>query len=131
MKNGISLTFYLLLMTLVSCKKELSNGETIFRKGKNLKGEMVVFKLKGDIKLLTSCQDCHGRSGGNIINKDESIKYKDLSDPKLRAIPYNDSLIIRFLDTKIKSDGTRAEGAANTNMSDQDKKDLLNFLKLL
>jgi hypothetical protein len=116
---------------LMACKKPQSNGETIFRTGKNIRGEIVVFKMRGDLKLVTSCQDCHGRSGGNMINRKESIKFSDLSNPKLHAVPYNDSLIKRFLATKIKSDGIRADGAADTDMSDQDKNDLIQFLKML
>jgi hypothetical protein len=120
-----------LVILLLSCRKEPSNGETIFRTGKNIKGETVAFTKRGEIEMATGCQECHGRRGGNILNKDESIKYKDLSDPKLHKVPYNDSLIKRFLDKKLKSDGSPADSPAFTKMSDQDKNDLIQFLKLL
>jgi hypothetical protein len=120
-----------LFLFFTACKKERSNGETIFRTGKNINGEIVVFRKSGENKIATACEDCHGRGGGNILNKDESIKYKDLSNPKLRKISYNDSLIKRFLEEKLKSDGSPANSPAFTKMNEQDKNDLIQFLKAL
>jgi hypothetical protein len=120
-----------LLLVISSCKKTKSNGETIFRTGKNLKGEVVSYREIADVRQASGCENCHGRRGGNVINKDESIKYKDLSDPKLHNVPYNDSLLKRFLDLKLKSDGTTAKTPIITKMGQQDKEDLILFLKTL
>lgn len=60
-----------------------------------------------------------------------SIKYKDLSDPSLRETPYTDSLVIRFLDHELKSDGTKAKTGVAWRMGNKDKQDLLSFLKTL
>ena len=135
MKNdtiSFVLLFFCLYPILTSCEKEYdSNGETIFRTGKNLKGEMMQDRNSSQRNAIYSCQDCHGRTGGNIINKDESIKYKDLIDPALRIVPYNDELIKRFLDEELKSDGTKANTGIVWKMSDKDKTDLIEFLKTL
>ncbi|HEX8515790.1 MAG TPA: hypothetical protein VF868_06280 [Bacteroidia bacterium] len=122
----------LITVTLLSCgKEERSNGELIYRTGRNLEGETMLDRKGSQLKLAESCQDCHGRTGGNFLNRKESIRYKDLSDPSLRDIPYNDSLIFRFLDHELKSDGSRAITRVKWKMNNRDKKDLVNFLKSL
>jgi hypothetical protein len=128
---------YLILATgiffiLPACKKEkLSNGESIFRTGKNLDGKVMMDVKASERKIQASCQDCHGRNGGSVLNRKESIKYKDLTDPSLRDYPYNDSLIERFIDQRIKSNGSAANTGVVWKMGKQDKIDLLEFLKTL
>lgn len=87
------ITLIITLVFIYSCKKEsrYTNGETIFRTGKNKAGKIMMDINASRIKISASCQDCHGRNGGNILNKRESIKYKDLTDPSLRDYPYTDS----------------------------------------
>lgn len=119
------------LIVFSSCEKPVSNGETIFRTGKNLEGEIVAYSQDLGIKRPMGCEGCHGRSGGHAINKDESIKYRHLTDPELHAVPYTDDLIRRFLREKLKSDGTRANTPVITKMSEKDENDLIGFLKTL
>jgi|ERR1043165_978803 cytochrome c553 len=117
------------VILISSCKKEQSNGETIFRTGKNSRGEKVAWNENTNI--ATGCEDCHGRNGGNFLNKDESIRYKDLSNPKLHKVPYTDALLDRFLEQKLKSDGKKADTPIKTKMDQADKNDLIHFLKML
>jgi hypothetical protein len=127
-------TVYILTASilLLACKKEnQTNGELIFRTGKNEYGIIMKDRNASKKKGLRSCQDCHGRTGGNFFNRKESIKYSDLIDPKLREVPYTDSLLIRFLDQELKSDGSPAETGIVWNMSNKDKRDLIEFLKTL
>lgn len=122
----------LLMLTVTSCRKEeRSNGELIFRTGRNTDGKSVLDQNASVIKLVQGCQDCHGRNGGNILNRKESIKYKDLTDPSLRDIPYNDSLIVRFLNEELKSDGSTAKTGVVWKMDARDQQDLISFLKSL
>ena len=80
---------------------------------------------------LSGCQDCHGRRGGNLLNRDESIKYKDLSNPKLHRVPYTEVLLERFLDEETKSDGSAANTGIVWEMGASDKADLIAYLKTL
>jgi hypothetical protein len=131
MKRSI-LLISALCFAFVGCKKEnVTNGETIFRTGKNLDGKVMMDVNASERKFQAGCQDCHGRNGGNRINRKESIKYSDLTDASLRDQPYNDSLIIRFIDQRIKSDGTPGNTGVIWKMGAQDKRDLLEFLKTL
>jgi hypothetical protein len=57
------------------------------------------------------------------------ISYKALSNPAFYPVPYNDSAIFRFLDHDLKSNGQAANIGVRWKMSDQDKKDLVEFLK--
>jgi hypothetical protein len=130
--NKKTAAVFLILMTLLSCRKETpSNGELIFRTGKNKEGERMLDRKGSELKFVQGCQDCHGRTGGNFLNRKESVKYKDLTDPSLREIPYNDSLIFRFLDHELKSDGSKAITRVKWKMNIRDKKDLIDFLKRL
>lgn len=117
---------------LNGCQKEenMSNGEYIFRTGKNKEGK-VLMDLSRSQRPPSACQDCHGRSGGNILNRDESIKYKDLTNPKLHKIPYTDALLERFLDEELKSDGSVANTGVVWSLSASEKADLIAFLKTL
>ncbi|MES2747371.1 MAG: hypothetical protein V4648_03270 [Bacteroidota bacterium] len=60
-----------------------------------------------------------------------SIKFSQLSNPNNYNVPYNDSLFYRFLDHDIKSDGTKVNSGVSWKMNQQDKKDLLDYLKTL
>jgi hypothetical protein len=106
-----------------------SNGESIYTTGKNLQGEKMLDKSASRIKIVRSCKNCHGANGDKI--KDASIKFSDLSDPSKHLIPYNDSLFFRFLDDDLFSDGTKANIGVIWKMSDEDKRDLLDYLKTL
>ena len=122
-----------------------TNGETIFRTGKNKQGQIMQNIAKSQMKMPHSCQSCHGADGkgmmgGGMMNGGmmcggmpaaPSIRYIDLSNPQLHAIPYNDALIIRFLDHELKSDSTAAQTGVAWKMSMQDKLDLIAFLKTL
>ncbi|MEY2829675.1 MAG: hypothetical protein RIQ33_1533 [Bacteroidota bacterium] len=129
---------------IYGCKKEMksnsditsysTNGEAIFRTGKNKNGEVLQDINSSEMKMVHSCQNCHGSDGkgGDIMMRNTpSIRYKDLINPKIHTIPYNDSLIIRFIDHELKSDGTKANTGVVFKMSLQDKKDLINYLKIL
>lgn len=130
MKNK---TCYALLIALVvlSCSKKIyvSNGENIYKTGKNLQGERMLDKPASQIKIVGSCQGCHGKNGDRMNGV--SIKFSYLSDPANFAIPYNDSLFYRFLDKDLNSSGMKANIGVIWKMSARDKKDLLAYLKTL
>jgi cytochrome c553 len=121
-----------MILAVGGCKKETfdSNGETIFRTGKNLKGEGLQDLAASDMKMLHSCVSCHG-SNGTGTKDNPSITFADLSNSALHAIPYNDSLLIRFLDHELKSNGAVANTGVVWRMSSAEKRDLIAFLKTL
>lgn len=121
----------LLSFILYSCGKQIytSNGEMIYKTGKNIIGESLIDKETSSIKFFTKCISCHGKNGDRMRKK--SIKFIDLSNPKYYAVPYNDTLFFRFLDKDLKSDGSLANIGVRWKMSEKDKNDLLEYLKSL
>lgn len=123
----------LLLMTyiLLSCSAKIypTNGETIYKTGRNIKGEKLLNRKASRIKIATSCKTCHGANGKAMRNL--SITFRDLSNEKNFTTPYNDQLFYRFLDEDIKSNDNKANIGVIWKMSDSDKKDLLDYLKQL
>ena len=116
---------------LSSCAKKTyaTNGETIYKTGRNLNGDRLLNKSASTIPFINSCVTCHG-SKGNRMDR-VSIQFSYLSDPKHLAVPYTDSLFFRFLDHDLKSDGKKANIGVIWKMSDRDKGDLLGYLKTL
>ena len=110
-------------------KRIITNGEKIYRKGKNKSGEVLLDKDASRIKIAKSCQTCHGRHGDAM--RSVSISYSYLSDPGNFEVPYTDSLLFRFLDQDLRSDGSKADIGVIWKMSDSDKKDLVAYLKTL
>jgi cytochrome c553 len=130
MKNRISFIVSFLSLIIISCNRQFaSNGETIYRTGKNSHGDKMIDKSASRIKLVNRCVTCHGKEGNRM--KSTSIRYADLANPALHNIPYTDALFFRFLDEDLKSDGTKANIGVIWKMSDRDKKDLLAYLKTL
>lgn len=131
MKYIVFCCFLMSLYFQISCSKKvyLNNGESIYKTGKNLNGEIVLDKKASRIRIFTSCQSCHGKKG-NAMRK-VSIQFKRLSDSNYLPTPYTDSLFYRFLDSDLKSDGSIANIGVIWKMSDKDKKDLLDYLKSL
>ena len=125
--------YFLIIISfaLLSCHKKTfpTNGETIYKTGKNLKGEKLLNKSASRIKIATSCKSCHGKNGDAM--KDVSIKFSYLSNPNNFSVPYSDSLFYRFLDQDLKSNGTKANIGVIWKINDPDKKDLLTYLKTL
>lgn len=112
-------------------RQHASNGETIFRTGRNLSGEIMQDLDKSQMRMMAhACVNCHGSDGKGKMGT-PSITYQDLTDPAKHAVPYNDSLIIRFLDHEVKSDGSAANTGVVWKMSKKDKDDLIDFLKTL
>ena len=107
----------------------LTNGEMIYYTGENNRGETVLNRPASRIKIVSSCRNCHGKYGDAM--KNARIGFSQLSNSSLYNPPYNDSLFFRFLDHDVKSDGTKANIGVIWNLSDSDKKDLLDFLKTL
>lgn len=125
----LSLFFISLLVMACSKKTYLTNGESIYKTGKNLQGEKLLDKSNSRIKFINSCKTCHGARGDAMRNV--SIAYSSLTSPADFTIPYTDSLIFRFLDHDLKSDGTKADIGVIWKMCDRDKKDLVDYLKKL
>jgi hypothetical protein len=119
------------LILSISCRKQIfsTNGETIYKTGKNLQGEKLLDKNASRIQIANSCITCHGKKGDRMNSV--SIQFSYLSNPDNFSIPYNDSLFYRFLDHDLKSDGTKANIGVIWKMNNQDKKDLLDYLKTL
>ena len=130
MKHYSWVTLFALLL-FISCNKKIypTNGETIYRTGKNKQGIELLDKGASQITIFKSCQSCHGKKGNRTNNC--VIKYAALTNPNLHSVPYTDSLFFRFLDDDLKSDGTKPNTGVIWKMSDQDKKDLIGFLKTL
>lgn len=120
-----------LLVLFQKCAKEVysSNGETIYRTGKNKAGKKLLDKDHSQITFVKSCQGCHGSEGER--NRKCIVKWSSLSDPEKYPFPYTDSLFFRFLEEDLKSDGSHAETGVHWSLSHQDKKDLLDYLKKL
>ena len=118
-------------MFVLSCSKQVftTNGETIYKTGRNLEGEVLMDKSASRIKFVNSCITCHGKAGTKMNGV--SVRFADLSNRAFHAVPYTDSLFFRFLDKDLKSDGSKANIGVIWKMNDQDKKDLLEYLKTL
>lgn len=119
------------LLCIISCTDKMysTNGETIYKTGKNLAGEKMLDKQSSRIRIVSSCKTCHGKTGNAMKNL--SVSYAYLSNPLNFSQPYNDSLIYRFLDEDLKSDGSKANIGVRWKMSDKDKQDLIDYLKRL
>jgi hypothetical protein len=125
------LLFATIIFAALSCTNKIypSNGETIYKTGKNLAGEKMLDKKNSRIKIVNSCKTCHGNAGSAMKNL--SLSYAFLSSASNFTQPYNDSLIMRFLDEDFKSDGSKANIGVRWKMSDKDKEDLIRYLKEL
>jgi len=125
------MVFSLAAFAIFSCSKRTfsTNGETIYRTGKNQNGEMLFDKNASNIKFANSCVTCHGKNGDRMSNV--SVRFSYLADPQNYTVPYNDTLFFRFIDHDLKSDGTKANIGVTWKMNDRDKKDLLAYLKTL
>lgn len=128
----LKLVFVLInLVSVMACaqKTHPTNGETIYKTGRNLKGEKIKDKKESRIPFINNCQFCHGINGDAM--KGVSIRFKDLSNPGYYDVPYDEELFFRFLDKDLKSDGSKANIGIIWKMSADDKKDLLAYLKSL
>jgi hypothetical protein len=123
--------FSFLTILICSCNHKIypTNGETIYKTGRNLQGEKLLNKSASRITIVHSCKACHGGNGDKMSGI--SIRFSYLSSPNNFTIPYNDSLFYRFLDHDLKSSGTKANIGVIWKMNDRDKKDLLEYLKSL
>ena len=112
-----------------------TNGETIFRTGKNKDGVIIQDIEKSQMKMPHACVSCHGNDGKGgmmmMMRTVPSIKFKDLSDPSKYTVPYTEELVKQFLDKELKSDSTIARTGVAWKMSESDKNDLISFLKTL
>jgi len=131
MKKYFIYNLYLLIICLIACHQKTypTNGETIYKTGKNIAGEKLLDSKTSRIHLFHSCKGCHGKSGN--LMKDASLQYAQLTSPAKYVVPYTESLFFRFLDHDFKSDGTKANIGVIWKMSDQDKKDLWAYLQTL
>ncbi len=114
-----------------SCGRKIfaTNGETIYRTGRNLNGEKLLDRSASEIRIIAGCQSCHGKNADRI--KRPVLKFSYLSNPANFSTPYNDTLFYRFLDKDLKGNGTKANIGVIWKMSDKDKKDLLDYLKTM
>lgn len=113
-----------------------TNGETIFRTGRNQEGIVMQDLSRSEMPMAHACVSCHGPNGEGMSmsmmgRSAPSIRFRDLSDPAQHRVPYTEALVKRFLDQEIKSDGTAARTGVAWKMSEQDKDDLIAFLKTL
>lgn len=131
MKNFIVIPISVISIIAQSCSAALypTNGETIYKTGKNIDGVKMLDRKASSIKIVSNCRTCHGPHGDRM--KAVSIKYSYLTGPDNFPVPYNDSLLFRFFDSDLKSDGTKANIGVIWKMNDRDKKDLIDYLKTL
>ena len=94
-----------------------------------MQGELLLDTERSTITFFKSCKSCHGKNGASF--KSPNIQWKFLSDPANMTVVYTDELFFRFLDKDLKSDGTPAAIGVHWKISDQDKRDLLAYLKTL
>ena len=68
MKNKTGCAIIFLVLVIVSCTKKIykTNGETIYKTGRNLQGEKMLDKTASRIKIIKSCQGCHGKNAVNV-----------------------------------------------------------------
>ena len=120
MKSRMFLIFVFAI--LASCSKTIytTNGETIYKTGKNLNREKLLDRIASRIKIVNSCQNCHGKKGDRM--ESTLIKFSNLNNPAIFAVPYNDTLFHRFLDHDLKSDWTKANIGVIWKMSARIKK---------
>lgn len=114
-----------------SCSRSMysSNGESIYKSGKNLSGKSLFDKQNSRLRIFKSCKGCHGSSGRNVRSSDVSWAY--LSDSSMMQVPYTKELFFRFLDEDLKSDGTKAKTGVHFVLNDEEKADLIEYLKKL
>jgi cytochrome c553 len=131
MKNVKTYLIIIMALILISCVNKLceTNGETIYKTGRNLQGEKLLNKKESRIKFVHNCKTCHGKSGDKMNTV--SIRFSYLSNSKNFTVLYTDSLFFRFLDQDLKNNGTKANIGVIWRMNEQDKKDLLAYLKTL
>ena len=131
MKLITKIIFILALLLSISCGKKTyeTNGESIYKTGKNLVGESLLDRNASQIKFIKSCVFCHGKQGNAM--KKVNLQWRFLSNSTNLSVPYSDELFYRFLDHDLKSDGTKADIGIIWKMNNQDKKDLLNYIKTL
>lgn len=142
---SFSTLFFLIIVVGCSSKTvepqsnetSLENGKSIFLSGYNLVGVALQnLQLSEKSGMVHGCAQCHGQDGkgkfrGGGANQTGSIRYEDLTNPNLHAIPYTDALIRRFIDSETKSDGTHAQTGVVYVMGESDKSDLISYLKVL
>lgn len=131
MKAFRTIMLFVMVASFSACSQKAypTNGETIYKTGKNLKGEKMINRKASRIPFVNRCITCHGKNGDAM--RGVSIKFSDLSNPKKYNVPYTDSLFYRFLDEDLKSNGTKANIGIIWKMNDEDKTDLLAYLKSL
>lgn len=131
MKSTTICILVLASILLISCSKHIfqTNGEVIYKTGRNSNGEKLLDRANSRIKIVNNCKTCHGKNGDKMNSV--SIKFSYLSNPNNFSVPYTDSLFFRFLDHDLKSDGTKANIGVIWKMNDKDKKDLIDYLKTL
>src|SRR5258706_11126215 len=111
--------FITLLIIISACNNKIyqSNGETIYKTGRNIQGEKMLDKSASRVKIANSCKTCHGKNGDAM--RRVSIKFSYLNNERNFSTPYNDTLFFRFLDHDFKSDGTKANIGVTWKMSDK------------
>ncbi|RYY69815.1 MAG: hypothetical protein EOO13_08440, partial [Chitinophagaceae bacterium] len=89
MKSIAFLLVGITAVAMVSCTKQTfsTNGETIYRTGKNQYGEKLLDKKASSIKFVNSCATCHGKNGDRMSNV--SLKFSNLSNSQKYIVPYN------------------------------------------
>ena len=83
-----------------------TNGETIFRTGRNLQAVIVQDVARSQMPMPHSCVSCHGSAGtgsmmgGMMGSRIPSIRFRDLADPRLHPRPYTEERSCGFSMTK-------------------------------
>lgn len=81
-----------------------TNGETIFRTGRNLQGVTLQDLARSRMSMPHSCASCHGADGtggmpGSMMGSGvPSTQFRDLSDPRQHAVPYTEESLTRRLN---------------------------------
>jgi len=126
-----TLAILLLIVIGGSCASNLytTNGESIYRSGKDLSGRPLLDRKYSQSTIFKSCNGCHGPSGTRI--KSCNLQWSYLTDSLKLDVPYTKELFFRFLDKDLKSDGSKAKTGVHWQMTVQDKSDLIEYLKTL
>jgi cytochrome c553 len=131
MKNYIAVLIAIGALACISWKRQsyTSNGESIYKTGKNLAGISLLDKKKSEITIFRTCKSCHGPTGSRIKSCD--ISWSRLTDTSKIEVPYTRESFYRFIDQDIKSDDTKAATGVHWQMTNEEKDDLMAYLQQL
>ena len=130
-RNFIFVTTAWICLIISSCSRAMfsSNGESIYKSGKNLSGKSLLDKQNSKLTIIKSCEGCHGSFGKRVRNC--NIQWSYLTDATYMRVPYTKELFYRFIDEDLMSDGSPAITGVHWRMTNSEKDAIINYLNTL